>query len=64
MPKATVDRIYSSTQKALAEPDVKRRLSAVGFEPWTLTPSEASKTAEVDRLRFADIVKKANISVD
>lgn len=64
VPKATVDRLYTSTQKAMSEPDVKERLSAVGFEPWTVTPADAIKVAEGDRLRFAEVVKKAKISVD
>lgn len=64
VPKATVDRLYSSTQKAMAEPDVKERLNAVGFEPWMVTPADATKVAEADRLRFAEVVKKAKISVD
>lgn len=63
-PKVVLDRIYGASQKALAEPDVRERLATVGFEPWTASLAEAAKTAQADKLRYADIVKKANLSLD
>ena len=63
-PKPVVERIHGGVMKALAEPDVKERLANVGFEPWVALPADVSKAAEADKLRYADIVKHAKISVE
>ncbi|WP_342133531.1 Bug family tripartite tricarboxylate transporter substrate binding protein [Hydrogenophaga sp. OTU3427] len=62
--KAIAERLYASSQKALAEADVKSRLATVGFEAWTATPAEAVKVAARDKARYAEVVKQANISLD
>ncbi len=63
-PKAVKDRLYSDTQKALAEPDVQHRLSTVGFRAWTVSLDEAAKVAASDKARYAEVVKQANIALD
>ena len=64
LPKPVVERIQSGVAKALAEPDVKERLAGFGFEPWLATPAEMNKVSEADKLRYANIVNKARISLD
>jgi tripartite-type tricarboxylate transporter receptor subunit TctC len=64
MPKATVDRVHSGIVAAQSEPDIKERFATVGFEGWTATPAEIERTAQSDSDRFAEIVKRARISVD
>jgi len=63
-PKPVVDRIQSGVAKALADADIKDRLANFGFEPWIAPPSDVTKEAEADKLRFAEIVKRSKISLD
>ena len=64
MPKNVVERIHSGIVAAQAEPDVKERFAAVGFEGWTASPAEIERTAQSDSDRFAETVKRAKISID
>jgi tripartite-type tricarboxylate transporter receptor subunit TctC len=63
-PAPIVARIQQDVALALTEPDVKEKLASVGFEPYTVTPAEIKKLMEADTRRYADIVKRAKISVD
>ena len=63
-PPPIVAKIQQDVALALNEPDVKEKLAAVGFEPFTATPAEIRKLMEADTRRYADIVKRAKISVD
>jgi tripartite-type tricarboxylate transporter receptor subunit TctC len=63
-PKAIVERINADVARALAEPDVREKLAAVGFEPSAGAPSAVADTMGADSRRFAAIVKRANISLD
>lgn len=64
MPKLVVDRIHAGVVKALADADIRDRLAGFGFEPWIAPPSDVTKAAEADKLRYAGIVKRAQISLD
>jgi tripartite-type tricarboxylate transporter receptor subunit TctC len=64
LPKAVVERIQSGVAKALSEPDVKERLAGFGFEPWIAPLTDMTKAADADKLRYAAIVKRAQISLD
>lgn len=63
-PKAIVDKINADVAKALAEPDVKEKLAAVGFQTWTATPSEIAKTIQDDQKVFSGVAKENNITLD
>jgi tripartite-type tricarboxylate transporter receptor subunit TctC len=64
MPKAVVERIHSGIAKSLSEPDVKVRLDGFGFQPWIAPLTDLTKTSDADKLRYAEIVKRAKISLD
>jgi len=64
IPKATVDRISSGIAKALVEPEVRERFAAFGFDAWIGGPTEVGKAAQADAKRYADVVKRANITLD
>lgn len=64
MPKPVVDRIQAGVAKALADADIRDRLANFGFQPWIAPPSDVTKAAEADKLRYAEIVKRAQISLD
>jgi tripartite-type tricarboxylate transporter receptor subunit TctC len=63
-PKPVVDRINVDVAKALAEPDVRERMTAVGFTPWPASPAELAKALENDSQLFGEIAKVENISLD
>jgi len=63
-PKPVVDQMNAAVGKALAEPDVRERLSTVGFQGWTATPAQLAAAIDADTRRFADVVKQARISID
>ena len=63
-PKPVVDRINADVTKALAEPDVRERMIAVGFTPWAATPAELAKALGEDSKLFGEIAKVENISLD
>jgi len=64
MPASAIKTINDGVTKALAEPDVKDRLSTVGFLPWIGTPADVDKAMEADSKVFAEVVKRARISLD
>lgn len=64
-PKPVVDRIQAGVAKVLAEPDVRQRLAASSYiEPWAGSPSDLTRAAEADLRRYAEVVKRSDISLD
>jgi tripartite-type tricarboxylate transporter receptor subunit TctC len=63
-PKPVLDRIQAGVAKALAEPDIRERLAGFGFEPWIAPASDMTRAATADTSRYADVVKRAQISLD
>lgn len=63
-PKPVIDRVNASVAKTLAEPEVRARFAGFGFEPWSAAPAEITRVTAADTRRFADIVKRASISLD
>lgn len=67
-PKATsrpvIDRIGGSVAKTLTDPEVRARFAGFGFEPWSASPAEIARVAAADSRRFAEVVKRASISLD
>ncbi|MDB5847346.1 MAG: hypothetical protein JWP29_1098, partial [Rhodoferax sp.] len=63
-PRPLIDQLGASVAKGLAEADVRERFATYGFESWTATPAEMTRTSASDTQRFAEIVKRASISLD
>jgi tripartite-type tricarboxylate transporter receptor subunit TctC len=63
-PKEIVDRLNAEIVKALADPDVKDKLSKLGADPMTMTPAafDAFVKKEIDL--NADLVKAAGVKVN
>ena len=60
-------RTYSATHVLIskfAKPGVKDRMATGGFVPWMATPADVAKTAEADKVRYAEIVKRMKISIE
>jgi tripartite-type tricarboxylate transporter receptor subunit TctC len=63
-PKALVDRIGQDVAKVLAEPDVRERFAAFGYEPFPQSPAEIAATMAADRKQYAEVIKRLNLSLD
>ena len=63
-PTAVIARTNEGVAKALAEPDVRERLAGFGFEPFSSTPGEITKQIDSDSRRYAEVIKRAKISLD
>jgi tripartite-type tricarboxylate transporter receptor subunit TctC len=63
-PPDIIARINAQVVKALGEPEVKERLAAIGFEPYPAPPGEITKAMAAESRRYAEIIKRSNISLD
>jgi tripartite-type tricarboxylate transporter receptor subunit TctC len=64
LPKPIVQKLNESLIVALRSPEMRQRMSAAGFEPWTSTPEEFARTIREDRDRWGPIVKASGAKVD
>lgn len=63
-PKAVIAKINADVAKALSEPDVRERLAGFGFEPFSASPEEIAKAIDADSRKYAEVIKRAKISLD
>ncbi|HEY2135710.1 MAG TPA: tripartite tricarboxylate transporter substrate binding protein [Xanthobacteraceae bacterium] len=63
-PQAIVDKLNAEIQKAINRPDVKEMWAKQGAVPMNMTPAEFGAYLEKDIVKWADVVKTANIKVD
>ncbi|HKW38152.1 MAG TPA: tripartite tricarboxylate transporter substrate binding protein [Burkholderiales bacterium] len=64
-PEPVLARLHAEVNKALAEPEVKRRLNAAGgLEPYITTPAEFGALIRSDYDKYGKIVKDVGIKVD
>ena len=64
MPPELVADLQEHTAKALADPDVKRRLAVLGFEAKRSTPDEFAKFIDKEMATYSKIIKDANIKAE
>ena len=64
VPRAIVNRINQDVARALAEPDVRERFATFTFVPTILSPDEMAKQMAIDDRKYAEVVKRARISLD
>jgi len=60
-PKDIIARLHAATAKAVAEPDVRQRLDALGYVPISCTPEEATATFKSDAARWAKVIRDAGM---
>jgi tripartite-type tricarboxylate transporter receptor subunit TctC len=60
-PRPIIDRLNAEIHKGLASPDLKQRLAASGVDPLTSTPDEFASHIRNETVRYAKIIKEANI---
>lgn len=64
VPADIVARLGSENAKAQADPEVREKLAAIGFEPLAVGPAETVRLIEQAQKRFGDIIQRAKISLD
>jgi tripartite-type tricarboxylate transporter receptor subunit TctC len=60
-PKEIVTLLNQGIVKSIALPDIKERLSALGFEPLASTPEETARQVEVEGEIWGKVIRAANI---
>jgi tripartite-type tricarboxylate transporter receptor subunit TctC len=63
-PPDIIARINRDTIAALASPDVKERLSALGFDPAVTTPEEFGVRIKSEIAKWDKVVRAANIRIE
>ena len=59
-----VARLNAEFNRAMAAPDIKERLSTLGFEAWTGRPGLLAEQTRRDLAKYAEVVKKGNIKAE
>lgn len=63
-PPQVVDRLNGEINKLLAQPSIKLRFAELGAEPLPASPAAFKSAVQAEALRFAAVVKAANIKAD
>ncbi len=63
-PAAVVERLSMEVRKALAAPDVKERLAALGAEVSPAGPSELGALVRMERDRYGKLIREAGIKAN
>jgi tripartite-type tricarboxylate transporter receptor subunit TctC len=63
-PDAVVQRLYSESAKILAQPEVKERISGLGYEILASTPSELAAQIKSEVAKWRRVVQQAGIKVE
>lgn len=64
MPADIVTRLNAEIHAVLKNPDVKKQLAELGFDPAPLTPEQFADLIRADNVKWGAVVKKANITAD
>ena len=63
-PREIVDRLHREVVRAVALPDVKERLAALGFDPVANTPEEFSAYIRSEVNKWARVIREASIKIE
>ena len=63
-PRELVARLSADIGRALAQPEVRQRLQDAGAEPAPGSPEAFAQLLHAERLKWAQVVKAANIRMD
>jgi tripartite-type tricarboxylate transporter receptor subunit TctC len=64
LPKAVTDKLRADIAAALAEPDMKDRYTTFGYTPYAPTQAQFDAFVAAESAKFADVVKRAKVSLD
>lgn len=63
-PPAIVKRLYAEITRAVAQPDVRERLTNAALDPVTPSPDQFRNLIEVEMKRWAQVIKDANLKTE
>ena len=63
-PRDVINRLNLELARALASPDLRERFAAAGIEPLTSTPERFASFVRSETVRYAKVIKDANITID
>ncbi len=63
-PREIVDLLYREIAKAVAQPDVKEKLAALGFIPVANTPEEFGKRIKLEIEKWGKVVQAAKLRIE
>jgi tripartite-type tricarboxylate transporter receptor subunit TctC len=63
-PKEIVDLLYREIAKIVAQPDVKERLTALGFKPVANTPEQYGERIKLEIDKWGKVVRDAKLRID
>jgi tripartite-type tricarboxylate transporter receptor subunit TctC len=63
-PKPIIEKLYAAVQKALADPDVKKRITADAGVPLSMPLAEIEPFVKSEIGKWADVIKRAGIQVE
>ncbi|SHM43800.1 Bug family tripartite tricarboxylate transporter substrate binding protein [Bradyrhizobium lablabi] len=63
-PKEIVDLLYREIAKAVSQPDVKERLTALGFTPVANTPDEFGARIRLEMDKWGKVVRDAKLRIE
>jgi tripartite-type tricarboxylate transporter receptor subunit TctC len=63
-PREIIDRLHGEIARIVALPDVKQRLTALGFEPVANTPEEFAAYIRSEGDKWAKVIHEANIKIE
>lgn len=64
LPKAVADKIQRDVEAALAEPDIKTRYATFGYDTFPVTRAEFSSFIASESTKYAEVIKRAKVSLD
>jgi tripartite-type tricarboxylate transporter receptor subunit TctC len=63
-PKEIVDLLYREIAKAVSQPDVKERLTTLGFDPVANTPDEFGARIKLEIEKWGKVVRDAKLRIE
>ncbi|WP_157264047.1 Bug family tripartite tricarboxylate transporter substrate binding protein [Azohydromonas aeria] len=64
LPKPVAEKIQKDINEALADPEIKQRYATFGYEPFPATREQFSAFVASESAKYADVIKRAKVSLD
>jgi tripartite-type tricarboxylate transporter receptor subunit TctC len=63
-PKPIVEKLYAEVQKAIADPEVKKRIIADGGLPLSMPLADIEPFVKTEIAKWADVIKRAGVQIE
>ena len=63
-PQALIDKIAADVKEVVAIDDMRKALIAQGATPRASTPAELQKTIDIDKARYAKVIRAGGVKVE